>query len=211
MTVLTRPRPRCSTADEITVDRLDVARAMDRLAEIVAAYVEVYAPTGDPFFGEERFRLQLAGHMGSPAWELDCAEVDGELVGFVCGFALPATTSWWRGLETKVPRGFTGEDGHRTLAISHVVVRAPWRRRHVARPASTTACCRAARSNGRPCSSSRATGQPRPRTPPGDGTRPPSSGPCGRARRSTTCSSSIVSGPRPCGRWSTSTSDSAQL
>jgi len=133
MTVLTRPRPRCSTADEITVDRLDVARAMDRLDEIVAAYIEVYAPTGNPFFGEERFRLQLAGHMGSPAWELDCAEVDGELVGFVCGFALPATTSWWRGLETKVPRGFTGEDGHRTLAISHVVVRAPWRRRHVAR------------------------------------------------------------------------------
>jgi ribosomal protein S18 acetylase RimI-like enzyme len=117
----------------VTLDRLDVPAAMHRLDEIVAAYIEVYAHTGDPFFGEERFRLQLAGHMQAPAWELVTADLDGELVGFAYGFALPATTAWWRELVTKVPMGFTDEDGHRTLAISQVVVRAPWRRQHVGR------------------------------------------------------------------------------
>jgi GNAT superfamily N-acetyltransferase len=117
----------------VTLDRLDVPAAMHRLDEIVAAYVEVYAHTGDPFFGEERFRLQLAGHMQAPAWELVTAELDGELVGFTYGFVLPATTAWWRELVTKVPVGFTAEDGRRTLAISQMVVRAPWRRQHVGR------------------------------------------------------------------------------
>ena len=117
----------------VTLDRLDVPAAMHRLDEIVAAYIEVYAHTGDPFFGEERFRLQLAGHMQAPAWELVTADLDGELVGFTYGFALPAATPWWRELVTKVPRGFTDEDGHRTLAISQMVVRAPWRRQDVAR------------------------------------------------------------------------------
>ncbi len=37
--------------------------ATARIDEIVAAYVEVYADTEDEFFGEERFRRQLAGHM----------------------------------------------------------------------------------------------------------------------------------------------------
>jgi ribosomal protein S18 acetylase RimI-like enzyme len=117
----------------VTLDRLDVPAAMHRLDEIVAAYVEVYAHTGDPFFGEERFRLQLAGHMQAPAWELVTADLDGELVGFTYGFALPAAIPWWRELVTKVPRGFTDEDGHRTLAISQMVVRAAWRRQHVGR------------------------------------------------------------------------------
>ena len=120
-------------SEHITLDRLDVPGAMSRLDEIVAAYVEVYAHTGDAFFGEERFRLQLAGQMGAPAWELVCADLDGELVGFAYGFTLAAATDWWRGLLTRVPDGFTREDGHRTLAVSEIVVRSPWRRQQVGR------------------------------------------------------------------------------
>jgi Acetyltransferase (GNAT) family len=122
----------------VTLDRLDVPAAMPRLDEIVAAYIEAHAQTRDPFFGEERFRLQLAGHMQAPAWELVTADLDGELVGFAYGFALPATTAWWRQLVTKVPMGFTDEDGHRTLAIGQMVVRAPWRGEHVGRPLHDT-------------------------------------------------------------------------
>jgi ribosomal protein S18 acetylase RimI-like enzyme len=120
-------------SDEIVLDRLDVPGTMGRLDEIVAAYVEVYAHTGDPFFGEERFRLQLAGQMGRPRWELVCADLDGELVGFACGFALPDRTDWWRGLATRVPDGFSREDGRRTLALSEILVREPWRRQHIGR------------------------------------------------------------------------------
>ena len=52
---------------------------------------------------------------------------------FVYVFTLPATTAWWRGLLTDVPAGFTDEDGRRTLAISEILVREPWRRQHVGR------------------------------------------------------------------------------
>jgi ribosomal protein S18 acetylase RimI-like enzyme len=122
--------------EQLTLNRLDVAGAAGRLDEIVTAYIEVYAHTGDEFFGEERFRRQLAGHMAAPAWEMVTADVateGGALVGFIYGFALPAATGWWRGLLTDVPLGFTDEDGHRTLAISEILVRDPWRRQGVGR------------------------------------------------------------------------------
>jgi GNAT superfamily N-acetyltransferase len=118
---------------DIAMEQLGVDGATARIDEIVAAYVEVYAHTGDEFFGEDRFRQQLAGHMRAPAWELVSADLDGELVGFIYGFTLPAATAWWRGLLTEVSPGFTEEDGRRTLAISEVLVRAPWRRQHVGR------------------------------------------------------------------------------
>jgi ribosomal protein S18 acetylase RimI-like enzyme len=118
---------------EIRLDRLDVVAATARLDEIVAAYVEVYADTEDEFFGEDRFRRQVAGHMGAPGWQLVSADRDGHLIGFIYGFALPAATKWWQGLVTEVPYGFVDEDGRRTVAISEILVRAPWRRRHVAR------------------------------------------------------------------------------
>ncbi len=34
---------------------------------------------------------------------------------------------------TEVPAGFMDEDGRRTVAISEILVREPWRRQHVAR------------------------------------------------------------------------------
>jgi GNAT superfamily N-acetyltransferase len=71
--------------------------------------------------------------MTAPAWELVAAHVDGELVGYIYGFAVPADTRWWRGLLTEVPDGFTIEDGHRTVAISEILVAERWRRQGIAR------------------------------------------------------------------------------
>lgn len=51
----------------------------------------------------------------------------------VYGFALPADTRWWEGLQADVGEKFTTEHGHRTAAISEIMVRAPWRRRGIGR------------------------------------------------------------------------------
>ncbi|HET6949528.1 MAG TPA: GNAT family N-acetyltransferase [Acidimicrobiales bacterium] len=117
----------------LTLEHLNVDQAKARLDQLVALYVDVYAQTSDEFFGEDRYRRQLAGHMTAPGWELVAAHIDAELVGYIYCFALPAETRWWRGLLTDVPDGFTTEDGHRTLAISEILVAERWRRHGIAR------------------------------------------------------------------------------
>jgi len=136
--------------EQLKLNRLDVAGADERRDEVVGAYVEVYADTGDEFFGEERFRRQIASHMTAPSWEMVTADLGTSgkgLVGFVYGFALPAATGWWRGLLTDVPAGFTDEDGRRTVAISEILVRASWRRQGLGRRLHDTFL--AGRSEGR--------------------------------------------------------------
>lgn len=118
---------------DLSLEHLDVDQATERLDQLVALYVEVYADTGDQFFGEDRFRRQLAWHMTAPHWEIVAASVGSDLVGYIYGFALPANTRWWRGLVTDVPSGFTTEDGGRTLAISELLVAASRRQQGIAR------------------------------------------------------------------------------
>lgn len=118
---------------ELTLCHLDAAQAGDLLDELVAVYLEVFADTGDEFFGEERYRRQLGGHMSAPGWDVVTARHGAELVGYAYGFPLPERSRWWEGLRTEVPTGFTTETGTRTFAISEIMVRAPWRRRGVAR------------------------------------------------------------------------------
>lgn len=106
----------------------DAEQAQEILEDLVAVYLEIHATPPTPFQNEDRYRRQLAGHMGNPGWKLVTATEDGELIGYAYGFPLPPHTRWWEGLQTPVPDGFTDEDGHRTFAISEIMVRAPWRR-----------------------------------------------------------------------------------
>ncbi|MFG1887504.1 GNAT family N-acetyltransferase [Micromonospora sp. NPDC049051] len=105
------------------------AGLIDRLVEL---YLMVYADGGE-FHSEDRYRRQLAGHMQRDGWDLVTATVDGELVGYIYGFPLPAETRWWGGIHEPIPAGFTNEDGKRTFAISELMVAPDWRRRGIAR------------------------------------------------------------------------------
>lgn len=102
------------------------------LDDVVALYNEAYADADPDFFNEDRHHRQLAGHRKAPGWALATATAGAELVGYTYGFRLPATTGWWQGLIPPVPDGFDHEDGHRTFAISGILVRAPWRRQGIA-------------------------------------------------------------------------------
>ncbi|MER7166184.1 GNAT family N-acetyltransferase [Micromonospora sp. NPDC000207] len=71
--------------------------------------------------------------MQRDGWDLVTATVDGELVGYIYGFPLPAGTGWWTGIHEPVPVGFTDEDGKRTFAISELMVAPDRRRRGIAK------------------------------------------------------------------------------
>lgn len=100
------------------------AGLVDRL---VAVYLDVHADDDSAFYGEDRFRRQLSGHMSAPGWEVVTAADDGDVVGFAYGFPLGAETHWWDGLVGKAPEGFTVETGHRTFALSELMVLPAWR------------------------------------------------------------------------------------
>lgn len=108
------------------------ARSAGVVDDLVAIYLDVHAQ-GDSFYSEERFRRQLTSHMTGPAWEAVVAHDAAEKVGFAYGFGLPPDTGWWKGLTTDVSEGFVAETGHRTFALSELMVRDSWRSRGIAR------------------------------------------------------------------------------
>lgn len=110
----------------------DADQAEQLIDDLVTLYLKVYADKGE-FYGEDRYRRQLALHRERAGWQLVTAVVDGELIGYIYGFPLPPQTRWWEGIKGTVPAGFTHEDGQRTFAISELLVQTSWRRRGVAR------------------------------------------------------------------------------
>lgn len=60
------------------------------------------------------------------------AECGDKLIAFGFGRTLPPTTSWWSRLVTPLPDEVTREYDGRTFVLIELLVRKPWRRKHVA-------------------------------------------------------------------------------
>jgi ribosomal protein S18 acetylase RimI-like enzyme len=120
-------------SSDVTSERIDQTQGLLAVDELVDVFLDVYADHDPAFFNEDRFRRQVTGHLTAPRWEAVTARHDGRLVGYMYGFALAPQTRWWEGMAGEVPEGFTAEDGHRTVAISELMVRSAWRRRGIAR------------------------------------------------------------------------------
>ncbi|MFD5556335.1 GNAT family N-acetyltransferase [Streptomyces sp. NPDC127068] len=58
---------------------------------------------------------------------------DGTPVGIAYGYPLSAGTGWWDRLTAPASTELRREDGTRTFGLIELAVRAPWRRRGVAR------------------------------------------------------------------------------
>lgn len=54
-------------------------------------------------------------------------------MGYAYGFSLQPDTHWWQGLLTPLAEETIRETGSRTLALSELMVRAPWRGRGIGR------------------------------------------------------------------------------
>uniref|UniRef100_UPI001B801CD5 GNAT family N-acetyltransferase n=1 Tax=Actinoplanes subtropicus TaxID=543632 RepID=UPI001B801CD5 len=53
----------------------------------------------------------------------------GEVVERELGYPLPAGSGWWRGLRSDIDQSELHEDGHRTFALTEIMVLENWRRR----------------------------------------------------------------------------------
>ena len=60
------------------------------------------------------------------------AKSGNELIGIGFGVTLAPTTPWWQNLLTPLPDEMTQGYVGRTFALVELLVRKPWRRRHVA-------------------------------------------------------------------------------
>lgn len=60
------------------------------------------------------------------------ARTNGTLIGMGLGMTLTPMTNWWQNLMTPLPPDVTEERPGRTWALTDLMVRAPWRRLHLA-------------------------------------------------------------------------------
>jgi ribosomal protein S18 acetylase RimI-like enzyme len=107
---------------------LDGPAAGEREADLEALAAEVYGSGRDP----EAVRRARVWRR-QPGFTLVEARHGGFLVGYASGMPLRASTSWWRGLTTPLPRAVTEERPGRTFALTDLIVRASWRRQGIGR------------------------------------------------------------------------------
>jgi hypothetical protein len=108
--------------------------AASHLPELRALYGEVYA---EPPYGwgqdhaalfAERFEVQRR----QDGFALAEARDGAQLAGFAFGVTLQPSTPWWQNLTKPLPAEVTTERPGRTFALVELLVRARWRRQHIA-------------------------------------------------------------------------------
>lgn len=108
--------------------------ARENTDALVGVYAEVYADKlGDPFFTVDRFLERFRGHTAREGYALVTCHLGDDLIGYAYGLPLQADTRWWQGLRADAPDDMRRETGRRTFALNEIMVRAPWRRRGIAR------------------------------------------------------------------------------
>src|SRR5712692_2442783 len=120
---------------DVTFHLLDGGQAAGHLDELRALYREVYAEP--PYeWGDEHaalFAERLEVQRAQPGFALIEGRQKADLVGLCFGVTLQPSTPWWQHLLAPLPADVTTEHPGRTLAVVELLVRAPWRRRHIAR------------------------------------------------------------------------------
>ncbi len=106
-----------------------------RLDEYSGLYRQVYAEP--PYeWGDEHvtlFRERFEVQRQQDGFTLVEARAADTLVGIGFGVTLQPTAPWWQDLLTPLSEDVTREYPGRTFAVVELLVRAPWRRRHVAK------------------------------------------------------------------------------
>jgi GNAT superfamily N-acetyltransferase len=118
----------------VTFGMLDGNQAARHLGELRALYREVYAEP--PYEWEDEhaalFAERLAVQLAQPGFALAEARHGDDLVGCFFGVTLQPSTPWWQHLLTPLPSDMTTERPGRTFALVELLVRAPFRRQHIA-------------------------------------------------------------------------------
>ncbi|WP_217166146.1 N-acetyltransferase [Streptomyces sp. AC512_CC834] len=109
--------------DELRLERRDAAGLTDIRPQLLEVYAEVYADRlGEEFHSLARFDERLGWNTDVPGFAAVVGWCGGRPIGYAYGCTLQATTRWWNGLRTPVADGATEETGHRTFALSELMV-----------------------------------------------------------------------------------------
>lgn len=118
--------------DFSSIESDQAAQHLDDLAEL---YAEVYSEP--PYeWGPEHvdlFAERFAKQCQRNGFRLIEAREHGQLVGIGFGVTLLPNTPWWQNLNGPVDEDVIREYPNRTFAVIELLVRTPWRRRHVAK------------------------------------------------------------------------------
>jgi hypothetical protein len=113
---------------------VDGETAGQHVDELAALYIEVYAEP--PYeWGSEHvtlFRKWFEGQRHQDGFRLIEARTRDELIAMGFGVTLLPNTPWWQNLTTPIGTTITQEYPNRTFALVELLVRARWRRQHVA-------------------------------------------------------------------------------
>jgi ribosomal protein S18 acetylase RimI-like enzyme len=123
-----------TTGADLVVESYDAPGLHEQRELILAVYQEIYADRlDDPFFSVPRYWERLEAYAARDGFALMTGRIADQMIGYTLGYALPAGSKWWSGLLRPLDPAFTEEDGHRTFALTEMMVREGWRRRGYAR------------------------------------------------------------------------------
>lgn len=108
--------------------------AARRVDELTSLFGEVYAEPPYEWGAEHAalFSKRFAGQCRDTGFSLVEARSGDGIIAFGFGVTLAPTTPWWQHLVTPLPAEMTNERVGRTFALVELLVRKPWRRKHVA-------------------------------------------------------------------------------
>lgn len=91
----------------------------------VRSYVDAIA-SADPFDSVDAFMHRFDSYASQADFDLVVAYGTGEPIGQTWGWPLTEQSRWWEGLLSEPEPGFTFESGHRTFALSEIMVSREW-------------------------------------------------------------------------------------
>lgn len=110
----------------LTFRRLDASAALASTSLIERIYEESYFNAiagGHEFDSIGAFMNRFEVYAQNPRLDMVIGFIEDEPVGQTWGWPLTASTAWWTGLLAEPYPGFAHEDGHRTFALSEIMVK----------------------------------------------------------------------------------------
>jgi GNAT superfamily N-acetyltransferase len=110
---------------DVEFERLDSEQAVAQRDTVESVYRGSYVDAirdGGEFNTVESFMRRFDAYRTNPSLDLVVARVGGTAVGQSWGWPLGPASRWWEGIDAEPEPGFTEEDGHRTFALSEIMV-----------------------------------------------------------------------------------------
>jgi len=131
-------QPKTILTGNVNFQRYDSAEAKRIRDTVERIYVNSYVDaisSGDPFDTVSAFMERFDAYTNRSDFDMVVAYTGNMPVGQTWGWPLDerAGKGWWSGLIGSPEPDFTQEDGHRTFALSEIMVRQEYTGKHIAR------------------------------------------------------------------------------